>query len=60
MHVRMRKARRVNGEHCESGQVVEVDDSDGRFLVARGFAEEVGAGAKSDPAPGAKGKAPKE
>jgi len=63
MRIVMTRARRVNGEHVESGSLVEVVEQDGRFLCARGMAEEVDesrakalADAKTSAARGGKGK----
>lgn len=51
--VRLLKTTRIDGEHTEAGTVVELEGrspkgelyGDARYMVTRGFAEEIGADA---------------
>lgn len=41
MKVELLKTLQVNGEHCKKGDVVEVSDFDGNYIVNRGYASKV-------------------
>jgi len=42
MKVKLLKDCLVDGQHCPAGEVADVSDQDGRYLVARGHAEPAG------------------
>ncbi len=50
MKIKLNRDSLIKGQHCKAGEVVDVSDSDGRYLVNRGHAEaaEKNAKAKKD------------